>query len=139
MLTVETNDPVDLDFPARPEYLADVRKAVKRVAERTSLDHAAVDDLLTAADEAVANAIRHGSPRGEHSQVHVTCRWRPDSLTVEVQDQGTGFMAPKAPAMPGPEATGGRGLPLMCALSDTVQIESTPKGTRITLKKASRT
>jgi anti-sigma regulatory factor (Ser/Thr protein kinase) len=59
-------------------------------------------------------------------------------MIVEVRDQGDGFAVPGTTAMPGPEAPGGRGLPLMCALADAVEIASSPRGTTITLKKLAR-
>lgn len=143
----ETSEPAAMMFPAKPQHLAEVRRWVEQLAAQLSLDHDKTIDFLTAVDEAVANAIRHGSPRGEQSLVHVTCRCTPAKLTVQVQDEGKGFSASTtasehAPVvawtMPGPEATGGRGLPLMCALSDKIQVESTPRGTRITLEKLVR-
>jgi serine/threonine-protein kinase RsbW len=127
--------PDELEFPAKPEHLVDVRRRVQELAADTSLTRQDTDDLLTAVDEAVANAIRHGSPNGPKSRVRVSCQSAPTGLTVEVADQGKGFAVTVAPRMPGPEALGGRGLPLMCALADSVEVASGSDGTRITLKK----
>lgn len=138
MLSSENDSLVELQFYAKPEYLADVRKLVERLASKTSLDREAIDDFLTAVDEAVANAIRHGSPQGEQNVVRVNCHRLADVLTVEVQDEGRGFSASDMPSMPGPEAMGGRGLPLMCALADSVEVASSAKGTRVTLKKEAK-
>ena len=128
----EDNAPVELEFFARPDRLAEVRKLVERLAAKTRLNKEEVEDFLTAVDEAAANAIRHGSPQGERSLVKVVCQ------IVEVRDQGNGFFVPGNARMPEPDAPGGRGLPLMCALADTVEIASNPKGTTITLKKLAR-
>ena len=136
MGSAQNDGPVELEFPAKPAHLADVRKTVERLAAQTPLKRHEIEDFLTAVDEAVANAIRHGSPQGERNKVRVVCRNRPDTLSVEVQDEGTGFSAPHAPAMPGPEAMGGRGLPLMCALADTMEVASSSHGTRVTLQKS---
>ncbi len=70
--------------------------------------------------------------------VRVVCRHGLNSVQVEVQDQGRGFAVPSPPVMPSPEATGGRGLPLMCALADSVEIASSDHGTRVTLRKAGK-
>lgn len=131
-------EPVELEFFARAEHLSDVRKLVERLSGKTKLTREQRTDFLTAADEAVTNAIRHGSPRGERSLIRVSCRALPDSLIVEVRDQGPGFAASPAPAMPSPESPAGRGLPMMCALADSVEIASSAKGTSITLKKLVR-
>ena len=131
--------PVELEFFARPDHLAEVRKLVVRLAAKTRLNREEVEDFLTAVDEAAANAIRHGSPRGERSLVKVVCHTLPTALIIEVRDQGEGFSLTGSAAMPEPDAPGGRGLPLMCALADTVEIASNLKGTTITLKKLART
>lgn len=131
-------EPVELEFFARAEHLSDVRKLVERLSGKTKLNRDQRTDFLTAADEAVTNAIRHGSPNGERSLIRVSCRALSDSLIVEVRDQGAGFAAGPAPAMPSPDSPGGRGLPMMCALADSVEIASSAKGTTITLKKIVR-
>lgn len=134
-----SDNPVELEFFARPEHLADVRRLIERLAAKTPLSRSQTEDLLTAADEATANAIRHGSPSGEKSVVRVVCRPMPTGLLVEVRDTGNGFtVSGTSTSMPGPEAPGGRGLPLMCALADSVEISSTSRGTTIALKKTAR-
>lgn len=127
---------VSYDFPSQPQILADVRRMVEQSAEHTSLNKEQVEDLLTAVDEAAANAIRHGSPKtGASALVRVTCRVMPDCLEVRVRDFGSGFSIPQMAIMPAPDAMGGRGLPLMVALADSVAIASTPQGATVTLLK----
>lgn len=128
-------DSIELKFPARAEHLVDVRKAVMRLSRATTLERCQIEDYLTAVDEAVANAIRHGSPQGEQNFVCVTCRRLGGALSVEVQDEGTGFPMPRRPPMPGPEAMGGRGLPLMIVLADKMEVRSAASGTCVTLHK----
>jgi anti-sigma regulatory factor (Ser/Thr protein kinase) len=130
-----SSEPIALEFRARPEYLAEVRRAVERLGLESGLSSTKLDEFLTAVDEAVANAVRHGSPDGARNVVRVKCLRLPAGLVVEVQDQGKGFPVPTAPKMPAPDAPGGRGLPLMCALADSVKIASNRKGTTVTLKK----
>ena len=130
------HSPVHLEFFARPEHLSEVRRLVEQLGRKSTLTPVQLDEFLTAVDEAVANAVRHGSPRGERSIVKVTCRPLPGGLLVEVRDQGKGFAVPMSPKMPDPEAAGGRGLPLMCALADAVEIASGKRGTTVTLHKA---
>ena len=130
---------VEMEFPASPERLSEVRRALEQVAAGTRLSRMERDDLLTAVDEAVANAIRHGSPRGKESKVCVHFETTPAGLAVSVQDEGQGFTVPSAaPTMPGPESNGGRGLPLMCALSDRIEIAANSGGTRVSLEKKAR-
>ena len=128
-------EPVELEFFARAEHLSEVRKLVERLSGKTKLTRAQRTDFLTAVDEAVTNAIRHGSPNGERSLIRVSCHALPDSLIVEVRDEGPGFAVGAMPSMPSPESPAGRGLPMMCALADSVEIASSARGTAITLKK----
>ena len=132
----DNQSPVELEFYARPDQLSDVRRLIERLGAKTTLTRSQLDDLLTAVDEAAANAIRHGSPLGERSLVQVVCHQLSGGLIVEVRDTGKGFAVPASPNMPGPDAVGGRGLPLMCAMADSVEITSNGRGTTITLKKS---
>ena len=124
-----------LDIPAQAEYLVGVRRQIECVAKQTSLSQTQVEDFLTAVDEAVANAIRHGSPNREQSRIAVSCSRLPHGLIVEIQDEGTGAEFPNAPTMPLPHEIGGRGLPLMMALADTVEIIPSEQGTRVKVAK----
>ena len=128
----------DLSFPAQPRFLSEVRRTLERMARHARLSQSESQDLLTAVDEAVANAIRHGSPRGEQNTVRVTCETAPNALVVSVQDEGRGFQVASDPQMPEPDAPGGRGLPLMCALADTLEVTRHGGGTRVTLEKHAR-
>ena len=124
------------DFPARAEILIEIRRMIEGIAEHTHLTKEQTEDLLTAVDEAAANAIRHGSPKeGPKSLVRIHCTGDTKSLRVGVRDFGRGFAVPESPTMPSPEATGGRGLPLMVALATAVEIASSPQGTEVTLTK----
>lgn len=124
------------EFPARAEVLIEIRRMIEGIAAHTRLTKEQVEDLLTAVDEAAANAIRHGSPKeGPKSLVRINCVSDSGFLRVGVRDFGKGFAVPDTPTMPGPEATGGRGLPLMVALASAVEIASSPQGTEVTLTK----
>ena len=124
------------DFPARPDILSDARRMVEGCASQTHLSKEQTEDLLTAVDEAAANAIRHGSPKeGPNARLRIICQHTENWLEVRVRDFGTGFAVPEVPTMPAPDAMGGRGLPLMVALADSVAIASSPEGTTVTLIK----
>jgi anti-sigma regulatory factor (Ser/Thr protein kinase) len=55
---------------------------------------------------------------------------------VAVSDSGSGFRPPAHPTMPSPLATGHRGLPLMQALVDRVDVASHGHGTTVVLVQA---
>lgn len=124
-----------LAIPACASYLRALRQWVSRQTEGTSLSASQIEDLLCAVDEAAANAIRHGSPYGIESEVHLVCHRDAHGIAVHIHDEGTGFSLVAPPPMPRPDATGGRGLPLIYALADAVDIAVTKNGTRVTIVK----
>ena len=63
-------------------------------------DRTQTEDFQTAVTEAVTNAVRHGSPRGDADQFRVSGYRRPeDAFVVEVADSGPGL--PEALTAPG--------------------------------------
>jgi len=87
-----------------------------------------VDDLLVAMTELVTNAVRSA-----RTAIEVRAWATPDSVWVEVIDDGAGF----DPSIPhdarelDPLAERGRGLFLVAALADECTIESGPNGTTV--------
>lgn len=125
------------DFPSRPDYAAEVRQATAHWMSTLGYRREQVEDFQTAITEAVTNAVRHGSPRGDADHFRVTAYRLVDvAIAVEVTDSGPGLPDPHAAhPMPEPEATGGRGLPLMQHLADTVQYVPTGHGLCVRLVK----
>ena len=127
----------NFSFPARPDCAAEVRQAVAHWMEYLGYEHAQTEDFQTAITEAVANAVRHGSPRGASDQFRVGgYRRADDSFVVEVADCGPGLPERGAlPVMPAPDASGGRGLPLMHTLADEIEFSTTEAGLCVRLVK----
>jgi anti-sigma regulatory factor (Ser/Thr protein kinase) len=89
-----------------------------------------VDDVLLVLDEAVSNAIRHGSRAGEPIEVAVKVDdgW----IDIRVRDRGPAPDLPRLPsAPPGMLATGGRGLWLIAQLVDEVWLRRAGEGTML--------
>ncbi len=123
-------------FPSRADYAAEVRQAIGHWMPILGFDQEMTEDFQTAVTEAVTNAVRHGSPDGAAAEFRVAGRRLPDgALRVEVTDSGPGLSAGTYPAMPDPEAVGGRGLPLMRALSDSVEFRAAASGHSVVLIK----
>lgn len=80
------------------------------------------DDLLLVASELSSNAVRAAS--GAPGALALRARVDGDAIVIEVHDDGKGLAwAPlDADALPDPEADQGRGLFLVTALSDAVEI-----------------
>ena len=112
--------------------LPDLRRSV---AERfDGVDRAVVADVLLALDEAVSNAIRHGSRGGEPVQVSVDRdgEW----VEMSVRDGGPTPRLPRLPDEPPPVLeTGGRGLWLILQLVDEVRLQRIGEGTRLIMRR----
>jgi serine/threonine-protein kinase RsbW len=88
-----------------------------------------VEQLVLAVAEACNNAILHA--QGDDFTVSVVVDH--GRALVTVADHGAGFIPPNRPSMPGPHATGNRGLALMQALVDDVDVVSDAAGTTVML------
>ena len=135
-------DRVELDVPARPEFLALVRSIVTLVAETGSkLPAPRVEDLRLAVTEACANAIdaERRKPDDQRRPIVLRCDLEPDTVVVEVHDEAGGF-DPEA-LVPHPPVTKpdrlkferGLGIPLMRELTDHVEFRSEGGGTTVRL------
>lgn len=88
-----------------------------------------VERVVLATAEACNNAILHAD--GDDFTLSVVVEG--GRAMVSVSDDGDGFDPPDHAAMPGPQATGRRGLALMQALVDAVDVSSGPAGTTVAL------
>jgi anti-sigma regulatory factor (Ser/Thr protein kinase) len=86
------SDGLDFRIPARPEYLRDLRKAVREGVEAMGVAERARDQIVLVLDELVSNAIEHGDDY----------RTGGGELTVQVRLIGGGlWMEFIDPDMPG--------------------------------------
>jgi anti-anti-sigma factor len=127
-----------LSTPADLEHLAGMRDRVVELLDRVGMDEASLFDVKVAVGEALANAVRHGSPKGEQDDVIVQVQAFPDRIGIAVSDSGCGFDgAPKA--SDDVYASSGRGIMFMRALMDSVQFyRCEGGGTMVTLVKSIR-
>jgi anti-sigma regulatory factor (Ser/Thr protein kinase) len=127
-------------LPADPRELAGVRRVVRQWAHESGLSQACLDRLLLACGEALANAIEHAYPPGRPGEIELELRLSGDGfLIAEVRDfgrwKGSAARGSRGPARPG----GGRGLALMNAVMDQVQVVRAPSGTTVILLDRSAT
>ena len=114
-----------------------------RAATRDFVDRYAADltDLIELAiGEACANAVEHGSPRGDENSFILRCliAARPHRLVFEVHDEGTEFLPDAAALRQTPDLTaeGGRGLFLIRSIMDDVALETSEQGFTVRMMKA---
>jgi anti-sigma regulatory factor (Ser/Thr protein kinase) len=122
----------ELHLLAQRSELSAARKYAGDEAAAFGFDAGDCHDFVCAVNEAVTNAIRHGSS-DEHGLIHLSIVADADRLTFAVRDHGP-FVTPVLDASPSAEH--GRGLALMAILVDEVRLEIEPSGTTLRLSKA---
>ena len=125
-------DRVNLTLAPTSSSLPDLRHAVARTLGGVGQD--IIADVLLALDEAVSNAVRHGSGGGE--PVEVTVDSDGEWVEMTVRDGGPTPRLPRLPAEPPPVMhTGGRGLWLILQLVDEVRLQRVDEGTRLVMRR----
>lgn len=101
---------------------------------RHALRSAGADlDVIDRVELAVAEACNNAILHAQGDTFSITVAVDGDRARVDVADDGPGFAPPVQPAMPPALATGHRGLPLMRALVDEVEVTSGRGGTVVAL------
>jgi anti-sigma regulatory factor (Ser/Thr protein kinase) len=121
---------MDVTLPPLSSCLLDLRRTAERELRGVAGDVA--DDVLLALDEAVGNAIRHGSRGGR--PVLVTLDVDRGWIRMTVRDHGPTAELPCLPAEAPPTlADGGRGLWLISQLVDEVRLRRAGRGVLLSL------
>jgi anti-sigma regulatory factor (Ser/Thr protein kinase) len=128
-----------LRVPADVRQLAAIRGFVRDRAGQAGADQQAVDDLVTAVDESVTNAIVHGY-HGTSGTVEIEVARNGTSLVVRMRDHAPGFDPTSVPApdLNRPleeQRLGGLGVLLARQLADSVSYRHTGSGNELTLTK----
>src|SRR5205814_5524843 len=133
-------DVLELEIPARPEFVALVRLVVASVAStRRVLAEERIDDLKLAVSEACTNAIEAHKSTSVPDHVAVRLFERDDRFEVSIEDRGEGFdpsTLPEHPPVTDPERLNferGLGIPLIRTLVDEVAFDSGSDGTSVKL------
>ncbi len=87
-------------------------------------------DIETAVGEALANAAEHGHQAGSGFEVRVFVER--DSIVIEVQDEGRGFLCNPSAPKPAHDAPRGFGIYLMRHLMDQVDFDERGSCVRLT-------
>lgn len=115
---------VRLRLSNRAENVLLVRQALSGLAESVGLDPIALNDVSTAVTEACNNVVLHAYGGGEGTlEVELTAGSA--GIDATVRDHGSG-LRPGAGAED--EVAGGIGLPVIQALSDSVEFSDVPGG-----------
>ena len=124
---------VRLTIPAKPEYITLGRLALTALARVRPLPEETLSDLKLALTEACTNSVRHAYQHGREGMVEIVYRLTPDSVVVEVADDGEGFEPDELEnGDSGELSEGGLGIAIIEALADELEIaESAHGGSRL--------
>lgn len=126
----------ELVLPNEPSRVREVRTFVGDFLGDLRVKVDVMSEILLAVGEAAGNSIKYGRPNDGRSEIRVRCLLDGTDVVVTITDDGPGFEVPeKGATLPDPFASGGRGLFLMRAMTDRIDIDSDPDGTTVTLVK----
>jgi anti-sigma regulatory factor (Ser/Thr protein kinase) len=121
--TIPMADTFSVELPTQPEALASMRALLRRWLRGLG-GELEVSEVLTACGEAATNAIEHA---GAGEPFEMSGQIQGQTVEIEVRDFGAWRDAR--------EGDRGRGLSLMRALMDTVEVTPTPEGTTVRLRR----
>ncbi len=127
-------------FPAKFEFLDEVRSHVAQEARAAGFNDKAIYELQLAADEAASNIIEHAYEGRGDASFDVSCEFKQDRLIIIFHDHGRSFDVSKVskPDVKAPlseRKIGGLGIYLMRKLMDDVQYQSSGSENTLTLTK----
>ena len=117
-------------WPATSESLVGVRRLLRRWLSIHGADEEELYDIVVACQEACANAVEHAYGPG-HAHFEVDAEHREARIRVTVRDEGR-WRPPRG-------SHRGRGLPLMRALMESVEVEHSDEGTVVVLERSLQT
>ncbi|GJQ34241.1 MAG: ATP-binding protein [Anaerolineales bacterium] len=127
-------------FPARFEFLDEIRDMVAEVARGGGFSEKSIYSLQLAADEAASNIIEHAYEGESDASLFMTCDMKGDQIVITMRDTGKSFnpssvKEPNLKADLSERQIGGLGVYLMRKLMDTVYYESSRSGNLLTMTK----
>jgi anti-sigma regulatory factor (Ser/Thr protein kinase) len=122
-------EPLHLEVPTDPTRLRDVRRHLAGWLRRSGASEEDVEIAQMACHEACSNAIEHGYAFGEGSFT-IDAHVENGKVVLEVSDSGSWIDRPE-----GGLPHRGRGIALMEALMDAVQLSHDGAGTRVRMER----
>tara|TARA_B100000497_G_C7485044_1_gene297452 strand:- start:48 stop:464 length:417 start_codon:yes stop_codon:yes gene_type:complete len=128
---------VELTLPVLPDMELAATKTAEVVSKHMGLNDDQAAEINMALIEACINAFEHSE---SDKQIEIHFKIKDDLLEIQVTDKGIGFdkskvAIPKIEEKLGSDYKRGWGLQLIKELMDTVEFESTEKGTTVTMTK----
>jgi len=129
---------VELTLPIIPDMELAAIKTSEVIAKHMDLGEEKSAEISMALIEATINAFEHSESEAGNVEIHFVIQ--DETLVIKVTDKGKGFdktnvKIPKIEEKLGSDRKRGWGLKLIQELMDTVEFESSPEGTTVTMTK----
>ena len=123
-----------LRVPAYLQAVAFVRSAIACLLEREDGPAESAGRVMLASNEALTNAIEHGSPDGGLVEVELVVTY--ERADIRIVDEGVpGAAIPRLPSDPPPiTAERGRGLIIISRLADDFEMAAAGGGTEVQVR-----
>jgi anti-sigma regulatory factor (Ser/Thr protein kinase) len=118
-----------LRFPNSKRYVAGARRAILDFARSCNVSPEGCDELVSAAGEALANAVEHGHRSGTFFEVR--CWTHDGNVVIEIEDDGDGYDVVRR-RDEGEPSLRGYGMTIMRACSDSLAFSRRGRLVRIT-------
>jgi PAS domain S-box-containing protein len=122
------SDSFQLELGSEPGELAAMRALLRRWLRNADGEETEIAEILTATGEAAANAIEHGGSIAGGPPFEVAGSMEGDTVEIVVRDSGGGWRQRR-------HSEGGRGLVLMRALMDSVDVDKGADGTTVRMSR----
>jgi PAS domain S-box-containing protein len=119
-------DRFQVEFPTQPEALVSMRSLLRRWLRQTDGSEREIAEIITACGEAATNAIEHAGAGGG-TPFEIAGLFEDGVVDIAVRDYGA-WRPPR-------EGDQGRGLSLMRALMGDVEVQPSPEGTTVRLRR----
>ncbi len=119
---------LELRLPANPAALAQLRQRIGRFLDASGADAGARFEITLAVSEAAMNAIEHAYGPAE-AEFDLGATIRDGAFEAEVRDSGS-WREPRE------DDDRGRGLAIIKALMDDVEVTSNPSGTTVRMRRS---
>ena len=121
----------ELTIFSRMEELKDVEHFIEQVVKECGFDNEQAYWFELTVMESMINAIQHGNQLDASKRVQLRIRFSGDSVDIEVDDQGGGFILDKCVEKTCEQnlfKASGRGIPIICSIMDDVSVSQREDG-----------
>jgi len=116
-----------MQIPSDITYVRKTSAEIEEFLRSRKVDESTIFDIRLCSEEAVKNAIIHGNKKNKEKPVYISYALEGNKFTLEVEDQGAGFINAKIPDPTVGEnlfRAGGRGVFLIKKLMDKVEYKN---------------